>query len=211
LVRRAAEGFGYLWRHPYMASSLRCCTTLNFFSFAAASLVVLYASRTLGLSAGAIGLAFGVGAAGGLVGAVLAGRIARWIGTGQTIAMGAVLFSAPYALVPLAPGPDWSKAAVLALVEAIGGFGIMLFDINLNALQAAVVHDDLRSRVAGAFSTVNYGIRPVGALIGGVLGHIAGVGPTLVVAAVGGALSFLWLARSPILSTTAIEDLQPVT
>jgi MFS family permease len=211
LVRRATQGFGYVWRHPYMAPSLRCCTTLNFFSFVAAALVVLYASRTLGLSAGTIGLAFGVGALGGLVGAVLAGRIARWIGAGYTIAVGAVLFSAPYALVPLATGPDWAKAAVLALVEAIGGFGIMLFDINLNALQTAVVHDDLRSRVSGAFSTVNYGIRPLGALVGGVLGSFLGVGPTLVMAAVGGTLSFLWLVRSPILSTSAIEDLQPVT
>jgi predicted MFS family arabinose efflux permease len=210
LVRRAAHGFGYLWRHPYMAASLRCCTTLNFFSFVAAALVVLYASRTLGLSAGVIGLAFGVGAVGGLVGAVLAGRVARWIGAGYAIALGAVLFSAPYALVPLASGPDWAKAAVLAVVEVISGFGIMLFDINLNALQTAVVHDDMRSRVSGAFSTVNYGIRPLGALVGGVLGSFVGVGPTLVMAAVGGTLSIVWLAKSPIISTRAIKDLQPV-
>ena len=210
LVRRAVQGFSYLWRHPYMAASLRCCTTLNFFGFVAAALVVLYASRSLGLPAGAIGLAFGVGAVGGLVGAVLAGRIARRIGTGYAIAVGAVLFSAPYALVPLASGPDSTKVAVLALVEAIGGFGIMLFDINLNALQTAVVHDDMRSRVSGAFSTVNYGIRPFGALVGGVLGSLVGVGPTLVAAAAGGTLSVVWLARSPILRTKAIDDLQPV-
>jgi MFS family permease len=210
LLRRAAGGFGYLWRHPYMASSLRCCTTLNFFSFVAAALVVLYASRTLQLSAGEIGLAFGVGALGGLVGAVLASRIARRIGTGRTIAVGAVLFSTPYALVTLASGPDWAKAAVLAIVEAVGGFAIMLFDINLNALQTAVVHDDLRSRVSGAFSTVNYGIRPLGALVGGVLGGVIGIGPTLVVAAVGGALSAAWLVGSPILATRTIEELQPV-
>lgn len=210
LLRRAAGGFGYLWRHPYMAASLRCCTTLNFFSFVAAALVVLYASRILGLTAGAIGLAFGVGAVGGLVGAVLASAIARRIGTGRTIAVGAVLFSAPFALIPLAAGSDWAKAGVLAVVEAVAGFGIMLFDINLNALQTAVVHDDLRSRVSGAFSTVNYGIRPLGALVGGVLGAAVGIGPTLVLAAVGGALSVIWLLGSPILATQTIEELQPV-
>jgi MFS family permease len=209
LFRRATQGFSYLWRHPYMAPSLRCCTSLNFFSFVTASLVVLYASRTLGLPAGAIGLAFGIGAVGGLAGAALARRIGRRIGTGYTIAVGAALFSAPYALVPLASGPRWAEAAVLALVEAISGFGIMLFDINLNALQTAVVHDDLRGRVSGAFATVNYGIRPLGALAGGVLGSLVGVGPTLVVAAVGGTLSFLWLTGSPIISTKAIEDLEP--
>ena len=211
LVRHAVQAFGYLWRHPYMAASLRCCTTLNFFSFLAAALVVLYASRSLGLTAGAIGLAFGVGAVGGLVGAMLAGRIARWIGAGHTIAVGAVLFSAPYAIIPLASGPDWTMVVLLALVEAISGFGIMLFDINIMALQTAVVHDDLRSRVSGAFATVNYGIRPLGALVGGGLGSLLGVGPTLVVAAVGGTLSIIWLVKSPILGTRAIEDLRPVT
>lgn len=33
----------------------------------------------------------------------------------------------------------------------------MLFDINLNSLQASIVPDGLRSRVTGAYSTVNYG------------------------------------------------------
>ena len=210
LVRRAAGGARYLWAHPYMSASLRCCSTLNFFSFVAAALIVLYASRTLGLSAGAIGLAFGVGALGGLIGAVLAPRVGRLLGIGRTIALGAVLFSAPFALIPLAGGTDWAKASVLATAEAIGGLGIMLFDINLNALQTAVVHDDMRSRVSGAFSTVNYGIRPLGALVGGIAGDVFGVGPTLVVAAVGGSLSALWLLRSPIISTRTIEELEPV-
>lgn len=209
LARRAAQGFGYLWRHPYLAPSLRCCTTLNFFNLVASALVILYASRTLGLSAGVIGLALGVGAAGGLLGAVLAGRIARRIGTGRTIALGAVLFSAPFALIPLASGSDLAKAGLLAVVEAISGFGVMLFDINLNALQTAVVHDDMRSRVAGAFATINYGVRPLGAIVGGVLGSVVGVGPTLVIAAAGGALSMLWLIRSPIIGTWAVGDLRP--
>lgn len=210
LLRRAAGGARYLWAHPYMSASLRCCSTLNFFSFMAAALVVLYASRTLGLSAGAIGLALGVGAVGGVFGAVLASRIDRLLGTGRTIAVGAVLFSAPFALIPMASGSDLAKASVLATAEAIGGLGIMLFDINLNALQTAVVHEDMRSRVSGAFSTVNYGIRPLGALAGGVAGDIFGVGPTLVVAAIGGSLSVVWLLRSPIISTRTIEELEPV-
>ncbi len=52
--------------------------------------------------------------------------------------------------------------------------------------------------MAGAFSTVNYGVRPVGALVGGVLGTALGLRPTLLVAAVGGTLSVLWLLWSPV-------------
>ncbi len=210
LRRHMAAGFRYLWRHPYMSASLRCCTTLNFFSFVVTALLVLFASRHLGLSAAVIGSALGVGAVGGLIGAVLAGRVARWLGTGPTIAVGAVLFSAPFALLPLAGGSVWAKAAVLALVELLSGAGIMVFDVNLNAVQTAVITDAMRSRVSGVFSSVNYGIRPLGGVVGGVAGDLVGVGPTLLVAAVGGSLSMLWLLRSPIIGTRSVDDLRPV-
>ncbi|MEP6797806.1 MAG: MFS transporter [Lapillicoccus sp.] len=210
LLRRAREGMRFLVHHPYLRASLACATTINFFSFVVAALVILYASRTLGLPAGTIGAAFGIGASGGLVGALLASRVARRFGVGRVIAVGAVLFSAPMALIPLASGSDWSKAGVLAVAEFVGSVGVMVFDINLNALQTAVTPDDLRSRVAGAFSSVNYGVRPLGAVVGGVSGQLVGVGPTMVGAAIGGSLAFLWLLRSPIISTRTIDELEPV-
>ncbi len=119
--------------------------------------------RDLGLGAATIGIALGVGSGGALLGAVTAGRVARRIGTGRTIALGTLLFTAPMALVPLASGSTLAKAAVLAGVEAVSGFGVMLLDVNLNAVMAAVIPDDVRARVQGAFTTVNYGVRPLGA------------------------------------------------
>ena len=59
-----------------------------------------------------IGLAFGVGAFGGLAGAVLAAPVARRIGVGPAIAVGGVLFSAPATAMPLAGGPVWAKASI---------------------------------------------------------------------------------------------------
>ena len=79
----------------------------------------------------------------------------------------------------------------------------------LNALQASVTHENMRSRVAGAFLTVNYGIRPLGAVLGGVLGQWIGPRDTLLVSAVGGALSVLWLIGSPILKVRSIDGLKP--
>lgn len=210
LLRRAREGMHFLIHHPYLRASLACATTINFFSFVVAALLILFASRSLGLSAAVIGLAFGIGATGGLLGAVLASRAARAFGVGRMIAVGAVLFAAPMAFIPLAGGPVWRRAAVLAAVEFVSSVGVMVFDINANALQTAVTPDDMRSRVAGAFSTVNYGIRPLGAVVGGVSGQVIGIGPTMVGAAVGGSLAFLWLLRSPIMTTRTIDELEPV-
>jgi MFS family permease len=211
LTSRAREGMRFVLKHPYLRASLGCATTINFFNFVVNALVILYASRHLHLSAGVIGLAFGIGATGSLVGALVAGRLARAIGVGWTVAMGSIVFSLPYALIPLAAGSTVTKAGVLALVEFLAGLGIMCFDINLNALQTAVTPDAMRSRVVGAFTTINYGIRPLGAVVGGVCGQFFGIGPTMIVAAIGGALAFLWLLPSPIITTAAIVDLEPLS
>ncbi|MCX5112929.1 MFS transporter [Streptomyces sp. NBC_00378] len=168
LLRRARDGLAFVARHPVLRAGLGCAATVNFFTFVAGSgLFVLFADRSLGLSATVIGIAFGTGATGALLGAVLAPRISRCFGVGRGIVIGS-------------------------------GFGVMLFDVNLNSLQAAVIPDGMRSRVAGAYSTINYGVRPVGAVVGGLLATLIGLRATLLVAAVGGSLSLLWLLPSPI-------------
>ena len=208
LLRRARDGMALVLHDPYLRPSLACATTINLFNLMAGALLVLFASRELGLSAGLIGLALGVGATGGLVGTVVAGPLTRRIGLGRTIALGAVVFSAPFALMPLAGGPTWARAGVVALVEFVSAVGVMCLDIPLNALMTAATPDGVRSRVAGAFSSVNYGIRPLGAVTGGLVAEWIGVAPTMVVAAVGGSLSVLWLLRTPVLAARTIADVE---
>ena len=198
ILTRAAQGIRLVARDPILRAGLGCSTTVNFFTFVANGLIVLFASRTLGLSAGLIGLALGLGATGSLLGALTAPRLSRLLGVGRTIALGAVLFPAPIAIAAVAAGPLWLRAGALAAAEFVAGVGVMLFDINLNSLQTSVIPDGMRSRVSGAYSTVNYGSRPLGALTGGLLGTVLGVRTALLLAAVGGALSVLWLLASPV-------------
>jgi len=155
-----------------------------------------------------IGLALGIGAVGGLAGAGLAPRIAGRLGVGPTILVGAVLFPAPIGLLALASGPTWAAAAVLGAVEFVSALGVMLYDVNQNALQTTVTPDAVRSRVAGAYSTINYGIRPLGALVGGLLGELLGLRPTMAIAGVGGVLSVLWLLPSPVTRVRSLADLE---
>jgi MFS family permease len=209
LLVRARSGMMYLLRHPYLRISLACATTLNFFTFVANALLILFASRVLGLDAGTIGLAFGVGAAGGLLGAAFARPIAERIGAGRLIALSAVLFPFALGIIAFADGPIWMRVAILMVAQFISSFSVMTFDIPLMSMQATVTHDEMRSRVSGAFITINYGIRPLGAIIGGLLGSWIGPRETLIVAAIGGALSVLWLIGSPILAAHRIEGLRP--
>ncbi|WP_433797226.1 MFS transporter [Actinoplanes sp. CA-252034] len=198
LTADIGAGLRYVRGHPYLRAALACVTTVNFFGFIAQALIILYASRELGLPAGLLGLAFGVGAIGAVAGAVIAPGLSARFGVGRMIVIGAVLFPAPTAAIALAGGPDWLIATIIALAEAVSGAGVMLFDINLNSVQTAVIADHMRSRVSGVFGTVNYGARPLGAMIGGLLGGSLGLRPTLLIAAAGGTLAWLWLLGSPI-------------
>ncbi|NEA33054.1 MFS transporter [Streptomyces sp. SID13031] len=209
LLARARAGMGYLLRHPYLRASLGCATTVNFFNMIGMALLVLFASRNLELSAGTIGIAFGIGASGGLVGALAAKTLARLIGAGRLIAISSVIFPASLGILAFADGPVWMRAGTLVVAEFVGAFAVMCFDIPLNSLQAAVTHDHMRSRVAGAFSSINYGVRPLGAVIGGLLGTWLGVRETLLISAAGGLFAVLWLLPSPIIRTRDLQALEP--
>ena len=208
-LRRLRLGATYLTRHQYLRASLGCSIGMNFAAFIVQALLVLYATRDLNLGAGQLGLALGIGAIGGLLGAATASRIARRIGTGPTIIVGAVLYCIPFAGLALANSQATAAAAMIALasVELVSGFGIMLFDINNNAVRTAVTRDDMRSRVSGAYSTVNYGIRPLGALAGGFLAAEIGIPATFVLASILGSLSVVWLITAPVIRIRAVNDL----
>jgi MFS family permease len=209
LLADAREGLTYVLRHPFLRAGLGCVTTVNFFGFVAQALIILFATRTLGLPVGWIGLALGVGAIGGLAGAVLAPRLSRRLGVGRVIFLGAFLFPAPTVAIALAGGPHWLAAAILTGAEAVAGAAVMLMDINLNSVIFAVTQDRVRGRVSGVFGMINYGARPLGAVLGGVLGSTIGLRPTLLIAAVGGMLGCLWLLPSPIPGLRRLEALAP--
>jgi len=204
-----ADGLRLVFRQPILRASLACTTVINFFTLAANAILILFASRQLGLSPAEIGLAFGIGSLGGVTGAALAPRISRWLGVGTTTIIGAILFPAAFAAMALAAGPHWAKMAVLAGMEMVCAFGVMLLDINLNALMIHATPDDARGRRAGAYSAVNYGIRPLGALAGGWLGTAIGLRPTLVVAGIGGTLAVVFLIASPVRRITSLASPDP--
>jgi len=74
----------------------------------------------------------------------------------------------------------------------------MVLDVGLGSLYAALVPDRLRARVSGAFLLVNYGVRPVGALAGGLLAAAIGLHVTMWVTAIGALAGVLWLLPSPL-------------
>jgi MFS family permease len=191
-------GLRYLWSSPVIRASLLATATINFFNFIFWALFLLYATKTLGVRPGVLGLVLGAASVGGLIGSVVTGRLSRRMGVGPAFVLGCVLFPAPLVLVPLARGSHLAVLACLFLAEFGSGFGVMVLDITGNAIKTALVPDRLRARVAGAYMVVNYGVRPVGALVGGALGTWIGLQPTLWIATVGAIFGVFWLLPSPI-------------
>lgn len=201
-------GLRFIRSTPVMRAALLGTATVNLFTFMISALFVLYATAELRLSAGLLGAVLGVGAIGGLLGAAVTGRITRRIGVGRAVVLGLVAYPAPLLLVPAAHGGTWPVVAVLVAAVFASGVGVMILDITIGSLFAAVVPDRLRSRVTGAYQAVNFGTRPLGSLLGGVLGSTFGLRPALWVAAVGALTSFLWLLPSPIPGLRSLPDPQ---
>jgi MFS family permease len=199
-------GVRWVFRNPIIRAALGATATINFFNFVFFALFILYATRELDVSPATLGLVLGAAAVGGILGAVVTGRISRWMGVGPAFTLGCILFPAPLLLVPLAQGPEWVIVACLFLAEFGAGFGVMMLDISSGAIAAAVVPARLRSRVSGAYMVVNYGVRPLGALVGGALGSWIGLRETLWIATSGALLGVLWLLPSPMLGLRELPE-----
>jgi MFS family permease len=191
-------GARFIAGSPIVRASLIAASIVNFFDFVFIALYLLYATRTLHVRPGALGLVLGAGAVGSVLGSLVTRRVAGRIGVGWTYLLGCLGFPAPLILWPLAGGPAPVVLAVLFVAEFASGFGLMLLDISIGAMFAVVIPDELRARVSGAFQAVNYGTRPAGALIGGLLGSLLGLRTALLIAAIGGSTGFLTLFASPL-------------
>lgn len=204
--RELAHGFRFLWQQPLLRAGVLCTSTVNLFNFLLHAIFIVYASRTLGLSAATIGIVLGAASVGALLGALVAPRVGRRIGMGRAVVIGSVLFPAPMVLFPLAQGPHWVSALMLLVGEFFAGVGVMIFDVNQNALIAIVIPNEIRSRVGGVQRFFNYGVRPIGAFLGGVLGAAIGLRTTLWISVLGCLLGVFFLLASP-MPHTREEDL----
>ena len=203
---QATAGLKFLTRSRAMSSLLLAVATVNLFNYMFAALVILYVTVSLGVSPGLLGVVLGAASVGALLGSIVTGRLVRAIGVGPSYLVGLIAFPLPLLLVPLAGGPRPLVLLLLFLAEFASGLGVMVLDIAAASLIAALVPDRLRARVSGVFRTVNYGIRPVGAVIGGALGTLIGVRATLWVATAGALLGALWMIGSPILGMRTLPS-----
>jgi MFS family permease len=170
--------------------------TFNLASSCIFAVLVVFATRDVGVHPAAFGLIFGLGNVGFVVGALLVGRLSRRLGVGRTLIIGSWLGAMATILLPFAVGP----MAILALFAGrfVGAAGASIFNVNAYSVRQERVPDEILGRVNATFRLLDWGTLPIGALLGGTIGTLLGLRYALVFAAVLGACSLLFLARSPV-------------
>lgn len=201
---QVAEGVRYVWGHPYLRP-LACSTaTFNLFGTMGYSIILVFAVRELGVEAGQVGLILGVGNLGFLAGAALTARVTARLGVGRTIVFGGLVSGVgPWLLAAATPS---TAVAMLVAGIAVGSSGIPAYNINQVSLRQAITPDRLQGRMHATMRFVVWGTMPLGGFLGGTLGTLLGLRPTLIVSAAGTTLAFLWVLCSPVFGVREIPS-----
>jgi len=202
-----AAGWHALMGKPLLRAIVLYQATTSFFSQARISLLVLFATRDLGIGPALYGLANGIGGVGFLVGALMAGRIAQRRGTGPTIIGATAVAAVSVCLIPLASGLVALAAALLLLSQAGASGATAVYTVNQASLQQVMIPNHLMGRSRATWRFITWGTGPFGGLLAGVLAGVIGLRQTLLIAAVGQIAAVAWVWASPLRSLQALPPL----
>jgi MFS family permease len=190
------EGLAFVFGNPNLRAQAGCTGTSNFFFSLAFAVFLVFAVRELGLSPGAIGVVFSVGAAGSFVAALTAMRISRRFGIGPTT-IAVTMLQGP-AVLAMAFAPVGTEAlAVLIPAQLVLGYMLVTYNIVQVSYRQAICPARLQGRMNSAMRFLVWGTIPLGTLAGGALATWIGLREAIVVGALGSGLSFLWILLSP--------------
>ncbi len=196
IVSEMRDGLRYVLGNPYLRGIAACTATSNFFGNVAGSTLIVYAVRVLELSPGAIGLAFGLGNLGALVGALTADRIRRRLGLGRTMIAVVALGGPAFLLVALA-----TPSTAIPLLIASGvliGFSAVVYNISQVSFRQAITPLPMQGRMNATMRFIVWGTIPVGAIVGGAVATAVSIPTAIWVGAIGSLLAVIPLVVTPV-------------
>jgi MFS family permease len=202
-----AEGLRYVLGNRYLRNIAASTGTLNLFNSLMFSIFFVYVFRTLELSPLTIGLVGGLGNTGFLLGAVIAGRLARRIGVGRSIVL-ASAFAGAKLLIPLAPESSAAIPFIFVSMFVVSSM-VVIYNVNQVSLRQAITPERMQGRMNATMRFIVWGTMPIGIVVGGILGSTIGLHATLWVGAIGGCFAFVPVLLSPVRSLREIPT-EPV-
>ncbi|WP_315720513.1 MULTISPECIES: MFS transporter [unclassified Bradyrhizobium] len=200
------EGATFVLHHALLRPVFVTQFIFNTAHFLLLAVFVPYAVHRLGLSAGGVGTVLSMFGIGMVCGALLATRILRRLPFGTVIGLGPVTgFAAALvmALTTFVPSPLLAALSFFML-----GAGPILWVISTTTLRQSVTPAGLLGRVS-AINILSYGARPLGSLLGAVVGGRYGADVCLYLVAAIFGLQALVILTSPAVAIARQPEPQP--
>jgi MFS family permease len=194
-------GIGFVATHRLLVTMALAVGAWNLCYYAAQVVQILFATRVLGLSERAVGLAYTMLGVGTVATSLLGHRISRRLGPGPTMVAGFASCGVGWLLAAAAP-KDSAGVAMFALMLMLLGCGAILIFVNFLALRQAVTPMPLLGRMTSTMRWLIMVPAFPGALIGGWLGDHFGLRATLAFAGCGALLLALAAWQQPVIRTT---------
>jgi MFS family permease len=177
LRREIADGLLFVLRDPYLRQLSAFWAAANLALTGYAALLVVFLVRVIGLTPGSVGLLTAIPGLGGILGALVTGRITARFGTARGLLL-STLCAVPFGLlIPLTgPGP---RLAFYVAGSLVAWTGIAVGNIVIAAFRQSYSPPGMCGRVTATMRFLIFGTSPVGALLGGSLGTWLGVRPAL--------------------------------
>ncbi|TQF01191.1 MFS transporter [Kitasatospora acidiphila] len=195
-------GLRFVWRDPVLRPIALAGGCTNLSIQLSQTVLPLLITRELGLPSWVLGLFFAVGGLGVLLGSRCARPLARRFGAGRVLwLMG--LAVAPFGLlIALVDRGGWLWAAALGWL--VTTFKVGIDNVVKVSFRQAVTPDHMLGRMNATMRFVLTGALCVGSALAGLLGTVLGVRAALWAAAVGLALVWVPIARSPLRRVRAL-------
>lgn len=197
-LREIGAGLRLLGKEQTLQAITVATAIISFFNAALEAIYLLYMTRNLALSAWWIGVIFGAGSVGFLIGALLPIYLGRRLGLGPLMIAGLLLLTLADFSLPLAGGPQPLVIVLLIIAQICFGFGLTLYNVGQNSLRQTITPAHMLGRMSATLDFTVAALIPLGALIGGFAGEWIGLRPTLFLAAGGELLAVGWLLVSPV-------------
>jgi MFS family permease len=197
LVVEVREGLSFVLRHPLLWRITACTSLSNLFNSIAGAMVVLFTLR-LGLDPAQLGLGFGIGAVGGLAGALLVTRATAWVGEGRIIPLSTLIWMPAGFLMPLA-GTVIDPLVALIGSSLLTTFGVVLYNVAQVTFRQRLCPRPMLGRMNASIRFLVWGTMPIGSFIGGILGHHFGLRSVFWIEAFGAILAAAPVWFSPLI------------
>jgi predicted MFS family arabinose efflux permease len=191
-----AEGLKLVWENRTLWGLAWLAGLWQFLHHMQVAVLILFATRELGLSAGAIGVAYACGGLGCVLASASAQRLSARFGIGPVIVHGLILTALAWQAFGLIGGPPWFATLMLGAAMLVFDFGAITWGINYLSLRQAITPDRLLGRMTATMRFFTVASAPLGSLVGGALATGIGLRGTLLTVGVLGlmlsAAAVLW-------------------